>query len=491
MSAPTLKTHEKRGEIRSVAYRVNAIIGILIMFLGWVLPAPEPITDVGMRVLSVFIGMIYLFSACEVAWPSLLGILMLSLTGYTNFAGAVSASLGHSVVFQSTCAYIVAGTLNYYGVTEHIARWILSRKSLQGRPVLFSLVFLYCPWFIAIFTGSIAVIILFWAILYGIVEMVGYKKGDAFVSAMIIGVPLAQQLGGSVAPIRSWQLTLANLYAESVSPLDQAGFMAVSIPLSLIAIALYVLAMKSILKCDFQKLKYFDVTTIDNASTMNTRQKTVLWINAITFAFVLVCPMIPTGDSAIMIFLNNTLGSAGFFTIGAIIISMIWMKSGESLTNFTEISSKCVQWSVLLMIGSTMALSSAIVDKELGFMAWITEALSPVFGGRSGTFLIIVTTIVTFLLTNMASNIGVGTTVIPIIAPFVASTGANAQLTGTMIIIACCWAMLLPGASAPAALYHANSEWLTKKECYKYGGTSFIIMAVVLILGALIIGAIN
>ena len=183
MSAPTLKTHEKRGEIRSVAYRVNAIIGILIMFLGWVLPAPEPITDVGMRVLSVFIGMIYLFSACEVAWPSLLGILMLSLTGYTNFAGAVSASLGHSVVFQSTCAYIVAGTLNYYGVTEHIARWILSRKSLQGRPVLFSLVFLYCPWFIAIFTGSIAVIILFWAILYGIVEMVGYKKGDAFVSA--------------------------------------------------------------------------------------------------------------------------------------------------------------------------------------------------------------------------------------------------------------------------------------------------------------------
>ena len=74
---------------------------------------------------------------------------------------------------------------------------------------------------------------------------------------------------------------------------------------------------------------------------------------------------------------------------------------------------------------------------------------------------------------------------------FVASTGANAQLTGTMIIIACCWAMLLPGASAPAALYHANSEWLTKKECYKYGGTSFIIMAVVLILGALIIGAIN
>lgn len=482
-----MEASKKVGTIRSKSYRINAVIGILIMLCGWVIPPQGPITEVGMRVLGVFVGMIYLFSTCEVSWPSLLGILLLSLTGYCDLSKAAAASLGHTVVFQSIGAYIVAGTLNHYGVTEYIARWILSRKLLKGRPFLFTFIFLLCPWFIAIFTGSIAVIILFWAIFYGITDMVGYKKGDAFVSAVIVGVPLAQQLGGSIAPIRSWQLTLANLYADAVSPLALNKFMGVSIPLTLIAIFLYVVAMKTVLKCDFKKLKDFDVSTIGNATPMSTRQKIVLWVNAITFALVLFTPMLPNNGSALVKFLNNSLGSAGFFTLGAIALCLIWMKGGESVINFVEVTSKCIQWSVLLMIGATMAISSAIVDSELGFMAWITEVLTPVFDGKSGLFLIMFATIVMFILTNMASNIGVGTMMIPIVAPFVATTGANPQLLGTLMIMACCWAMLLPGASAPAALYHSNDEWLSKKDCYRFGGVSFVIMAIVLIVGAIIV----
>ena len=42
----------------------------------------EPITEVGMTVLGVFIGMVYLWSTVDSIWPSLLGLLLVGFAGY-------------------------------------------------------------------------------------------------------------------------------------------------------------------------------------------------------------------------------------------------------------------------------------------------------------------------------------------------------------------------------------------------------------------------
>ena len=59
----------KKGIVRSKAYYVNAIVGVVLMFGIGFIPPVEPITEMGMKVLGIFIGMIYLFSACDVHWP--------------------------------------------------------------------------------------------------------------------------------------------------------------------------------------------------------------------------------------------------------------------------------------------------------------------------------------------------------------------------------------------------------------------------------------
>ena len=51
------------------------------MFSGWILPAPEPITPVGMQVLMIFLGLVWLWSCCGMLWPSLLGMISLALSG--------------------------------------------------------------------------------------------------------------------------------------------------------------------------------------------------------------------------------------------------------------------------------------------------------------------------------------------------------------------------------------------------------------------------
>jgi solute carrier family 13 (sodium-dependent dicarboxylate transporter), member 2/3/5 len=54
---------------------IAIIFGVMIAF--HFIPAPAPITTMGMQVIGIFIGMIYGWMTCGMLWPSLAGILML------------------------------------------------------------------------------------------------------------------------------------------------------------------------------------------------------------------------------------------------------------------------------------------------------------------------------------------------------------------------------------------------------------------------------
>lgn len=63
-----------------------------------------------------------------------------------------------------------------------------------------------------------------------------------------------------------------------------------------------------------------------------------------------------------------------------------------------------------------------------------------------------------FILTNVGSNIAFGTAMIPVIAPFVLASGMNPLLPGAALLWMANIGILLPGASAPASIFHGRSE---------------------------------
>lgn len=472
-------TKKPGGVPRSRAYMINAIVGVVIMFGFGFIPPIAPITEMGMRVLGIFLGMIYLYSACDVNWPSLLGIIGLSVIGYCSLSQAAAGSLGHSVVFQSFTAYIVAGSLNFYGVTEQIARWMLSRKALKGHPYMFTYIIYLSLMFICIFTSSLAMIILYWAIFDGICKVLDYRKGDKFVTSTIVGIALAFVVGGAVAPIRGWQLSLLQLWGETIAPLSVAKFMAVTIPAALLCMAGYLFYQVKILKVDYTKIVEFDTTSLQSAEKMDTRQKKLLWVAAIVFFFVFLAALLPQ-SFPIYDLIANKISAAGFFALGAAYLAVASLGGKESLINFTAVAGKCVQWNVLLMIGGTMVVASALTNESTGIMAFVSQYLGGVFEGRGSWFLLFVAMILTTLLTNAASNIAIGTAMIPILAPFIASTGANATAVGIMMIWLVNMGLILPGASAPVGLIHGN-EQLTHGEAYKFSCIGMLIIFIVTI----------
>ena len=58
-------------------YYLHSTIGLLLIFGFGHLPPFGTVTPVGMQVLGIFAGMIYLWSFVSVLWPSLLGIIAL------------------------------------------------------------------------------------------------------------------------------------------------------------------------------------------------------------------------------------------------------------------------------------------------------------------------------------------------------------------------------------------------------------------------------
>lgn len=88
---------------------VNIAVTALLMFGFGFLPPFATLTPVGMRLLGIFLGVIYGYSTCEIVWPSLMAMVAFGISGYTTMNAAIASMLGHPVVFQVLTQYFVAG----------------------------------------------------------------------------------------------------------------------------------------------------------------------------------------------------------------------------------------------------------------------------------------------------------------------------------------------------------------------------------------------
>lgn len=70
-------------------------IGVAIMMLGYVLPSSEPLTPMGVKVLMVFVGMIYLWCTVNPIGGSLLALFMVSVVGYAPFSTILAEGISN------------------------------------------------------------------------------------------------------------------------------------------------------------------------------------------------------------------------------------------------------------------------------------------------------------------------------------------------------------------------------------------------------------
>ena len=122
---------------------VHIIITLLLMFGFGYLPTFSTLTPVGMKLLGLFLGVIYGYSTCNAIWPSLFAFIAFGLSGYTDMNGAISSMLGGSTVFQIITQYFTAGAIVIYGFGKWFVRWSLTKKIFQGKPLFYTWCFMF------------------------------------------------------------------------------------------------------------------------------------------------------------------------------------------------------------------------------------------------------------------------------------------------------------------------------------------------------------
>ncbi len=452
----------KKGGYTPMMYFHIAVTLVLMFGFGF-LPPFATITPVGMRLLGVFLGVIYGYSTCDIIWPSLFAFLAFGLSGYPkDMNAAVSSMMGGSVVFQIITQYFTAGAIVIYGFGKWFIRWSLSRKIFKGNPLFYTWCFMFVFMWSAIVLSQIAMALLLYAIWNDIADSCGYDKNSTFRYYGFGGILLSMIMGGGMIPYKSWMFGLATTWADITGISINLGFMFLLTGITgALVITLYVILGAKLFKVDFSIMKAFDVEKMgEDSKRLRPRAKTIIIVYVIISLLTIFAGTIT--HLPISKFINNTLTAGGIYCLCSALLMVIpsGEGDGQAAINFNDIkhSDAAVSWPVILMCAVTIPVASAITHESTGILPWITSIFTPVFEGKGPMFIIAFTIIVMIILTNVGSNIAFGGAMIPIISPFVMASGMHPVVAGAALIWIANMGLILPGASAPASIFHGRTE---------------------------------
>ena len=450
-------------------YCLNSAIGMLIMFGFGRLEPIGAITPLGMQILGIFIALIYCWSTVGSIWPSLVGILAMGFTEYDTVNGAIKNAMGNDVVWQLFFIMAMLAPIESEGVSNYISKFILNLRIAKGRPWVLSTLFLLTTYILSASTSGTATILLMWAILYGLLNSVGFQKQERYSSLMIFGVVYASILGFAAFPFKGPALAILRSYtAASGNVIDNLAYMCVVIPISLIMLAGFIFMMRFVFRPDLSRIKnvnldeYFEK---QNLIKMNLRQKLLLTI-LIASILLMFLPTIMPKSWIITQFLS-TLGTSG--TMVLIVAIMVAVRvNGEPLLKFRQAAPK-IQWGIVFLVMAAVYVAGALCSKDTGATQFFYDLLYPILGGRSESSFTFLALISGIILTNFGNNNAMGVLLMPIIHAFSADGLFNPYVVVTLATMIVFVALLTPIASPHAALLHGNKEWIKQKDVFLYG----------------------
>ena len=196
------------------------------MFGFGFLPPIEPITPLGMKILGIFLSLLYGWSFVSLVWPSLLGMIALSLTGYAPLAGIMKEGFGGNTLLLMWAMLLIAALVD-------------------------STIFL-----MSAISSSVPTIVVGWGILYYILNQSGYKAGNPLSSYMVVGVVYCSTCATALFPWKLLQNIVLGIFANTAGyQIEYSLYIAMTLPLGLAALIGYVLVGKYFFRFDVEKLK--------------------------------------------------------------------------------------------------------------------------------------------------------------------------------------------------------------------------------------------
>ncbi len=474
---------------------IHFAIGLLIMLIFRFIPVGvlPNVTEPGLQIMGIFIGTIYLWTTSDPTVASITAIVMIGLSDFTTAGGALVGCFGNATVIQMLFLMIFMGGLTNRRLTVYIGRWILTRKVIEGKPWVFTTAILLGSYCMSVFIGCFAPIFLFWPVLYGIFEDVGFKKTDKYPKLIVIGVVLGALIGFPVPPYMSNGLALLGNYRgllpnfgnlsemPGVMIADGTYFIACFI-MGLLLIASVVLVMRFVFRPDVEPLKDVTIEMLEKnpLPPMNKAQK-IYGVSLVVFIFCMLVPsLLPTVPVLSFLYQNSLLVPVAL----TVILCLLRGEDGPVL-DMQSVMGKDFAWPTFWLCTAAIYLGGVLTNEATGITPFLNTVLSPIFTGMSGAVFTVVLLLVTVVLTNICNSLVIGMIMQPVVLTYCVSAGVNpAPIITLLIFTVLLSAACTPAASPFAAMLFGNKDYLTSGDVYKYATTFVLVeLAIILVIG--------
>lgn len=490
---------------------VHTIIGISIMFFGRYLPAPSQMVDVserllklglpqvdggilitvspvGMTVLTLFLGVVYLWATVDTLWPGLLGAFMLGISGYAPMNQVLSQFMGNPMTVMIFFLLIFAAALIRSNISVYLARWLMTLSVVRGRPWALTFVILLACYLVAFLDQTSAVFIM-WPAMYVVFTQVGYKKGDTYVSLMIVNSLIMILLSFASDPVKGGAFyLLSNLMSLAASnpqlhvvPINFAAYLLFSIIISLVCLGLLLLIMRFGFRVDVNKLRAFDPQELNREPLppMTWQQKGTILL-FLSYVIWMMLPGIIGNTGPLGKFCSQN--SMGGSLMVIFVLAFIQYKQ-EPLADIA-VTNTAYPWRVFFLIAVALLLGNALLNKETNVTLYMEYTLHHWLNGLGYLELTVLVACFSLLLTNFSNSVVVGLVVTPVLLAVCNTFGFAPNP-----LLACCFYIVLVAAATPAAspfaaLLFDNKAWISGGDATRYAVlSSLVVLVCVLFVG--------
>lgn len=480
-----MSTQASKGINRKDIY---TIIGVLIIYLfGYICPPFGGITPLGMKMMGVLIGLIFMTCAgCNIICSSLLALMAFVIHGYYKPADLLAGWMGSTTTFQIIFCGALCIFMRESGAMDVLAKKMMTSKICKGRPAVLLLMILVAAFCVSIFVSGAPFFLLFFGLMDSVLGIAGYDEKDPVRPLLLLGI----YIGGYGAFLLPWKGAMAVTVAMFNSVLEPYGFvfndwiyLVVELVTFLGFDVIYVLVLKYVLKVDLSKLASVDLSTVETFQKIPDKFDFFMKVGLGSLLFCFV-----------YIFAVNLLPKTlpGYAVWGSLGISMIWLvplvffslvrKDGKPIMNVGKLAQQGSLWMMIALVGSLTMLGKITTDAELGIRGWMVSVFTPLFGNMNIWVLMALiaafTLIVTQVVNGQVLTMGLTPVVGPIVCTMIAEQGATISPSVVLTVLSSCAVVAWMTVSGSVnAAYLLNRKEITQKFLFS---KSIIVMGIFL-----------
>ena len=471
---------EASTKIKKTVWIHTAIV--LFLYFGFkYVPPVLSLTQQGMAVIGIFIGLIYGLSTLNGIWPSLLAIFAVPFNGVATLSETLASGLGNDSNFLMMFMMVIAEVLAANNITKIMAYWLMSRNFMRGRPWLFSFCILYGMFLIGSLGATFGLIIIFWSIITTVCKETGMKPYDKWPTLMIFGVVLAALFTSSMWMFRGNPLFLSQAWSKiagvSIPMLNYSLF---NFILATISLIIFVLVCKFVFRVDVSAIQNIDVEFIKKEASngMTAKQKFILFCFIGTIATIMSVGFLPKSWS-----ITTALSSIGNSGCVALWMALLFIAhfDGEPVLDF-KTASRGIMWEVWFLSGAVLSVAGLMSAESTGIQKSLMAIVGPILTSQGTMVFTLLVVVIAIVLTNIVANTVVGLLFVPIIYSCSIQLGINGTPILCLMLVAIHLAIITPGGSPFAAMLFGNSSWVRPKDVYRYGTISIMLIAIIMLI---------